>query len=39
VRAEEEELGLDATLHDEKYVQGTLLVAQKDGLLKKRSIR
>ncbi len=27
----EEEIGLDATQHDEKYVQGTLLVPQKNG--------
>ncbi len=34
VSSEDEELGLDASQHDEKYVQGTLLVSQKDGLLK-----
>jgi Amt family ammonium transporter len=34
VSSEDEELGLDASQHDEKYVQGTLLVSQKDGRLK-----
>jgi Amt family ammonium transporter len=29
----EEEEGLDASQHDEKYLQGTLLVATKDGLV------
>ncbi|HZH97315.1 MAG TPA: ammonium transporter [Flavisolibacter sp.] len=29
----EEEEGLDASQHDEKYMQGTLLVATKDGLV------
>lgn len=29
----EEEEGLDATQHNEKYVQGTLLVATRDGLV------
>ncbi|MBX9784097.1 MAG: ammonium transporter [Chitinophagaceae bacterium] len=33
VTEEEEELGLDATQHNEKYLQGTLLV-QKNGLMK-----
>jgi Amt family ammonium transporter len=33
VSSEEEELGLDETQHDEKYMQGTLLV-QNDGMLK-----
>ncbi len=33
VSEEEEELGLDATQHNEKYSQGTLLVHQKDGLV------
>ena len=28
--SEEEELGLDATQHNEKYLQGTLLVAEND---------
>jgi Amt family ammonium transporter len=31
VRPEEEEIGLDATQHNEKYVQGTLLVPQANG--------
>lgn len=31
VSSEEEELGLDATQHNEKYVQGTLLVPQGSG--------
>lgn len=31
VSDQEEEAGLDASQHDEKYVQGTLLVASKDG--------
>jgi Amt family ammonium transporter len=33
VSDKEEEEGLDATQHNEKYVQGTLLVATKDGLV------
>ncbi|MEI6411213.1 MAG: ammonium transporter [Bacteroidota bacterium] len=33
VSSEDEELGLDASQHDEKYVQGTLLVPQSDGKL------
>jgi Amt family ammonium transporter len=33
VRPEEEEIGLDATQHNEKYVQGTLLVPQSNGKL------
>jgi ammonium transporter, Amt family len=32
VSHEEEEEGLDASQHDEKYTQGTLLVATRDGL-------
>jgi Amt family ammonium transporter len=32
VSDEEEEEGLDASQHDEKYVQGTLLVATPNGL-------
>lgn len=32
VSDEEEAAGLDASQHDEKYVQGTLLVATKEGL-------
>ena len=31
VSSEEEEIGLDATQHNEKYVQGTLLVPQSNG--------
>jgi Amt family ammonium transporter len=33
VSDKEEEEGLDATQHNEKYVQGTLLIATKDGLV------
>ena len=33
VSDKEEEEGLDATQHDEKYLQGTLLVSTKEGLL------
>jgi ammonium transporter, Amt family len=33
VTMEEEELGLDATQHNEKYLQGTLLVENTEGLL------
>lgn len=33
VSSEEEEIGLDATQHNEKYVQGTLLVPQPNGKL------
>ena len=29
----EEEIGLDYSQHDEKYLQGTLLISQKDGKL------
>jgi Amt family ammonium transporter len=32
VSEEEEEEGLDASQHDEKYTQGTLLVATPEGL-------
>ncbi|MGE5521348.1 MAG: ammonium transporter [Candidatus Dadabacteria bacterium] len=32
VSSREEEQGLDASQHDEKYLQGTLLVATRDGL-------
>ena len=32
VTSDEEEEGLDASQHDEKYVQGTLLVATPNGL-------
>lgn len=35
VTEEEEEEGLDATQHDEKYVQGTLLVKTESGLQEK----
>jgi Amt family ammonium transporter len=34
VTSEEEEIGLDASQHNEKYVQGTLLVTEPDGKLK-----
>lgn len=37
VSSEEEELGLDASQHDEKYMQGTLLV-QKTGVLNEEII-
>ncbi len=33
VSSEEEEMGLDASQHNEKYVQGTLLVPQPNGKL------
>ncbi|HYC27693.1 MAG TPA: ammonium transporter [Chitinophagaceae bacterium] len=33
VTDKEEEEGLDASQHDEKYVQGTLLVSTKDGIV------
>lgn len=33
VSIEEEELGLDASQHDEKYMQGTLLVSQEGGIV------
>lgn len=33
VSDKEEEEGLDATQHNEKYVQGTLLIATKEGLV------
>lgn len=35
VSDEDEEAGLDASQHDEKYVQGTLLVATPEGLQEK----
>jgi len=38
VTEEEEELGLDESQHDEKYLQGTLLVHQKNGLIEEISI-
>ena len=34
VTSEEEEIGLDATQHNENYMQGTLLVTQPNGKLK-----
>ena len=37
VTEEEEELGLDATQHNEKYLQGTLLVA-KNGKMKEEEV-
>jgi Amt family ammonium transporter len=37
VSTEEEELGLDATQHDEKYMQGTLLV-HHNGILKEEIV-
>jgi Amt family ammonium transporter len=33
VSDKEEEEGLDASQHDEKYMQGTLLISTKDGLI------
>jgi Amt family ammonium transporter len=36
VTSEEEELGLDATQHDEKYMQGTLLVSNGNGKLEEK---
>ena len=38
VSSEEEELGLDATQHNENYVQGTLLLRQK-GAAKETEIK
>jgi Amt family ammonium transporter len=35
VSDKEEEEGLDATQHNEKYVQGTILVATKEGVIEK----
>jgi Ammonia permease len=37
VTEEEEELGLDATQHNEKYLQGTLLVS-KNGSMKEEEV-
>ena len=37
VTEEEEVLGLDATQHNEKYLQGTLLVA-KNGQMKEEEV-
>ncbi len=34
----DEEIGLDATQHNEKYVQGTLLVSQPDGKVAERPL-
>ncbi|MGZ3837869.1 MAG: ammonium transporter [Flavisolibacter sp.] len=38
VSDKEEEEGLDASQHNEKYVQGTLLVATKEGLIEEEVI-
>lgn len=38
VSDKDEEEGLDATQHNEKYVQGTLLVATKEGLVEEEII-
>ncbi|WP_443939898.1 ammonium transporter [Pedobacter sp. MW01-1-1] len=38
VTAEEEEEGLDATQHNEKYTQGTLIVDQKEIFIKDSSV-
>lgn len=38
VSSADEELGLDASQHDEKYVQGTLLVPQPNGKLTEVSV-
>lgn len=38
VSDKDEEEGLDATQHNEKYVQGTLLVATKDGLVEEEIV-
>ncbi len=38
VTSEEEELGLDQTQHNEKYMQGTLLVTQPNGIHREESI-
>jgi Amt family ammonium transporter len=38
VSDKEEEEGLDATQHNEKYVQGTLLVATKEGLVEEEIV-
>jgi Amt family ammonium transporter len=35
VSSEEEELGLDASQHNEKYTQGTLLVSENGILVEK----
>src|SRR2546423_13152080 len=38
VSNKEEEEGLDASQHNEKYLQGTLLISTKDGLVERESI-
>lgn len=39
VSSEDEEMGLDASQHNEKYVQGTLLVHSKEnGLVKEKEV-
>jgi ammonium transporter, Amt family len=38
VSDKEEEEGLDATQHNEKYVQGTLLIATKEGLVEEEVV-
>jgi Amt family ammonium transporter len=38
VSEEEEELGLDESQHDEKYLQGTLLVAEGNGKLVEKHV-
>ena len=38
VSSEEEEMGLDATQHNEKYLQGTLLV-ENNGILKEEALK
>jgi Amt family ammonium transporter len=38
VTEEEEELGLDESQHDEKYVQGTLLVNGENGKLVEKPV-
>jgi hypothetical protein len=35
VSNQEEEEGLDATQHNEKYLQGTILVTTKEGMVEK----
>jgi Amt family ammonium transporter len=37
VSSEDEELGLDASQHDEKYLQGTLLISN-NGQMKEESV-
>ncbi len=38
VSSEEEEEGLDATQHNEKYVQGTLIVDEGNGIIIEKTI-